>query len=86
MSPPAGPPFSLTQFDEDGTMEELLHVELTVHERDVLLKGLRHVRSSIMLQMRDPTPDDERLRSCQLDEIQNLCQRLESTDPQPARV
>lgn len=67
-------------------MEELVNVELTSGERDILLKGLRHVRSSIMLQMRDPDPEDERIRSCQLDEIQNLCQRLESTDPQPARI
>jgi len=67
-------------------MEDILQVEMTAQERDLLLKGLRHVRSSIMLQMRDPDPEDERIRSCQLDEIQNLCQRLETTDPQPARV
>jgi len=67
-------------------MEDILQVEMTAQERDLLLKGLRHVRSSIMLQMRDPDPEDERIRSCRLDEIQNLCQRLETTDPQPARV
>jgi hypothetical protein len=67
-------------------MDELLQIEMTLHERDILLKGLRHVRSAIMLQMRDPNPEDEHQRSSQLDEIQNLCQRLESTDPQPARI
>lgn len=67
-------------------MVETLRVELTPQERDLVLKGLRHVRSSIMLQMRDPDPDFVQRRSCQLDEIQNLCQRLESTDPHPARA
>ena len=59
----------------------LLHIEITAHERDVLLRGLRYVRSGIMLETRDPSPQDTYLRSGQLDEIQMLSQRLESTDP-----
>jgi hypothetical protein len=61
-------------------MSGLLQVELTSEERDVLLRGLRYVRSALMLEIREPSRDDERRRSCQLDEIQNLCQRLESAD------
>lgn len=59
----------------------MLQVELTSEERDLLVRGLRYVRSAIMLEMRDPSREDECRRASQLDEIQNLSQRLESTDP-----
>lgn len=62
-------------------MDEVLQVELTTNERDVLLQGLRFVRRSIMLQKRDPEPNDEARRSDLLDNIQMLSQRLEATDP-----
>lgn len=62
-------------------MNEMLQIELTAQERDVLLRGLRYVRSSLMLEMRDPTPEDSYERSRRLDALQNLYQRLESTDP-----
>jgi hypothetical protein len=64
-------------------MDGLLQIELTSHERDVLLRGLRYVRSAIMLETREPSADDTRVRSGLLDEIQNLSQRLENTDPLP---
>ncbi|MBC7964533.1 MAG: hypothetical protein H7Z17_01310 [Fuerstia sp.] len=57
---------------------------MSTHERDVLLRGLRYVRSSIMLELREPTKEDTYRRSMDLDEIHMLCQRLESTDPQLA--
>lgn len=62
-------------------MDSLLQVELTSQERDVLLRGLRYVRSAIMLETRDPSGEDTRRRLSQLDEIQNLSQRLENSDP-----
>lgn len=62
-------------------MDEVLQVELTTSERDVLLQGLRFVRRSIMLEQRDPEPSDEARRSNLLDNIQMLSQRLEATDP-----
>jgi hypothetical protein len=67
-------------------MNGMLQIELTAQERDVLLRGLRYVRSSLMLEMRDPTPEDTYERSCRLDALQNLYQRLESTDPAEVRV
>ena len=63
---------------------EMMQIEVSSHERDVLLRGLRYVRSSIMLELREPQKDDTYRRSMGLDEIQMLCQRLESTDPQLA--
>ncbi len=64
----------------DGMMQ----IEVSTQERDVLLRGLRYVRSSIMLELREPVKDDTYRRSMDLDEIQMLCQRLESSDPQLA--
>lgn len=62
-------------------MNDVLQVELTTHERDVLLRGLRYIRRSVMLETRDPTKEDELRRSGLIDEIQMLSQRLEATDP-----
>ncbi|MEZ6125066.1 MAG: hypothetical protein R3C49_18120 [Planctomycetaceae bacterium] len=62
-------------------MENVLQIELTTQERDVLLRGLRYVRRATMLETRDPNPDDEDRRSRLLDGLQILSQRLESTDP-----
>jgi len=61
-------------------MNGLLQVELTSEERDVLLRGLRYVRSAVMLGIREPSRDEKCRRAGQLDEIQNLCQRLESAE------
>ncbi|MEZ6059285.1 MAG: hypothetical protein R3C19_02875 [Planctomycetaceae bacterium] len=61
-------------------MNELLNIELTSHERDVLLRGLRFVRRSVMLQTREPSATDDEVRSGILDEIQMLSQRLEASD------
>jgi len=67
-------------------MDGLLQVELTTQERDILVRGLRYVRSAIMLEMREPSREDECRRGGLLDEIQNLSQRLESTDPLGVQV
>ena len=57
-------------------MNDLIHIDLTEHERDILLRGLRYVRSSVMLETREPSANDELRRGGLLDEIQNLAQRL----------
>lgn len=62
-------------------MNDVLQVELTTHERDVLLRGLRYVRRSVMLETRDPTREDELRRTGLIDEIHMLSQRLEASDP-----
>ena len=68
-------------FGNDNAMNDVLQVELTTHERDVLLRGLRYVRRSVMLETSDPTHKDELRRSGLIDEIQMLSQRLEASDP-----
>jgi hypothetical protein len=67
-------------------IDGMLQVELTTQERDMLVRGLRYVRSAIMLELREPNREDECRRAGLLDEIQNLSQRLESTDPLGVRV
>ena len=67
-------------------MNSLLQVELTSHERDVLIRGLRYVRSAILLETRDPDPADENFRSGQLNQIQSLSERLQSSDALGMRV
>ena len=62
-------------------MKNLLQVELTTHERNILLRGLRFVRSSVMMETRDPSAQDELRRSGLLEEIQMLSQRLQASDP-----
>ena len=67
-------------------MNGLLQLELTSHEREVLLRGLRYVRSALMLEMREPSQGDECRRAGRLDEIQILSQRLESAESPGVRV
>lgn len=67
-------------------MNNLLQVELTSYERDVLIRGLRYVRSAIMLETRDPEPADENRRSGQLDQIRMLSERLQSSDALGMRI
>jgi hypothetical protein len=62
-------------------MSDSLHIELTTDQRDVLLQGLRFVRSSIMMEMRDSTPEDESFRTNQLEDIAQLVQQLNGNTP-----
>lgn len=59
-------------------MSDMIHVELTDKERKVLLRGLRYVRSSIMLETRDPSEADEAQRRSDLQAIAQIVDRLNS--------
>ena len=50
--------------------------EFSDSERELLLRGLRYVRSSIMLETRDPTEEDEANRGEQLRNLADIVQRL----------
>lgn len=56
----------------------MMQIEVSSHDREVLLRGLRYVRSSIMLELREPEQHDTYRRKTALEEIQRLCQRLET--------
>ncbi len=69
-------------------MGETLHVGLNESQRELLLRGLRYVRSSVLLEVADPSPEVEAERSNQLLQINTLVGRLNSASPprEAARV
>lgn len=68
---------------ESLSMSDTLTVGLTEEERSLLLRGLRFVRSSVMLEVADPEPQADGQRRAQLREINELAERLNR--PQGAR-
>lgn len=50
-------------------MSETLNVGLTKQQRDIILRGLRYVRSSALLEPREPSAEVEADRRSQLKEI-----------------
>ena len=52
-------------------MSDLMPLELTQQQRDILVRGLRYVRSSVMLTTQDPTPDRDQART---DELRQLAE------------
>ena len=58
-------------------MNEMISLELTKEQRDVLLRGLRYVRSSIMLDINDlPTPESQDERQTDLRQVTELAEHL----------
>ena len=53
-------------------MSELLPLELNQQQRDVLIRGLRYVRSSVMLTTQDLTPELEQARTEELRQLAEL--------------
>lgn len=70
-------------------MSEKLHVELNDRQRELLLRGLRFVRSSRMLEFRDSSDITEDERKVELSEIRQLVEMLDVKSPrrnEPAAV
>jgi hypothetical protein len=57
-------------------MNETVTVGLNPNERELLIRGLRFVRSDIMLEMIDPTPTTRQTRADQLREVEALVAQL----------
>lgn len=62
-------------------MSETVTVGLTDSQRDLLLRGLRYVRSSVMLEVREPSTEDDEERRIQLRDIAQLVDRLSASEP-----
>ncbi len=60
-------------------MADQRKVELTARQQDLLLQGLRYVRSSVKLRMEDPTPELAQQRSEQLEELMELSSLIEGS-------
>jgi hypothetical protein len=58
-------------------MSELIHLELTDRQRELLLRGLRYVRSSRMLETRDHPDKEAEERKTELSEIRHLVEILD---------
>ena len=58
-------------------MSDLLQLELTNRQRDLILRGLRFVRSSRMLEIREVPDTIAEERSTELGEIRDLVQLLD---------
>lgn len=69
-------------------MNDLLHLELTDRQRELLLRGLRFVRSSRMLEIRDSSDLTDDQRKDELGELRQLSDLLGQNTPaaKPARV
>jgi hypothetical protein len=57
-------------------MGENLTVGLSNDQRELLLRGLRYVRSAVLLEMEEPTPEYVAGRNSQLNEIESLVEQL----------
>ncbi len=57
-------------------MNDLLHLELTDRQRELLLRGLRFVRSSRMLEIRDSSDLTDDQRKDELGELRQLSELL----------
>ena len=53
-------------------MSDIIHLELTDRQRELLFRGLRFVRSSRMLEIRDVPDTIEEERKTELTEIREL--------------
>ena len=69
-------------------MNDLLHLELTDRQRELLLRGLRFVRSSRMLEIRDSSDITDDQRQDELGELRRLADMLgpNTTTAKPAHV
>ena len=64
-------------------MNDLLHLELTDRQRELLLRGLRFVRSSRMLEIRDSSDLTDDQRKDELGELRQLSDMLGQHTPKP---
>jgi hypothetical protein len=58
-------------------MNETITLELTKDQKEILLRGLRYVRSSIMLDINDlPTVESDEQRSAGLRQVMELTEQV----------
>lgn len=62
-------------------MSETQSVDLTKQQQELLLRGLRYVRSSILLDICEPSPEVEETRKNCLQEIAGLVDQLSGSQP-----
>jgi len=66
---------------EVAIMSDSITVGLTERQRELLLQGLRYVRSSVKLDVYKPTPETTSTRNDNLREIESLVCQLNEAQP-----
>lgn len=61
------------------TMSDTLHIAITPEQRDLLLRGLRFIRSSVLLRVGNPGEEDRQQREAQLQQIEELVDQLKGS-------
>lgn len=67
-------------------MSEQVNIGINKADREMLLQGLRYVRSSVLLEMRDPTDDDTERREVELRKIERLVSQISGSSEAMAGV
>jgi hypothetical protein len=67
-------------------MNDTLTLELTSEQRELVLRGLSFLRSGVLLEMRDPSPEVDVDRATRLHEIESLLARLRGSQRTHAGV
>jgi len=67
-------------------MSELMTLELTQQQRDLVLEGLRYIRSSRRYEFREPLNPQNEQRDADLRVIADLMGQLDSTPATPVRA
>ncbi|GAB4146058.1 MAG: hypothetical protein Tsb009_18540 [Planctomycetaceae bacterium] len=62
-------------------MSESVNIDLDKAQRDLLLQGLRYVRSSVLLGFREPSAEDTQKREKKLRDIEALVDQLNGNMP-----
>ena len=63
-------------------MNDAISVDLDQQERDILLRGLRHMRSSVALAVCDPTAEVQDQKARDIRDIEALMARLNGSEKQ----
>lgn len=66
-------------------MSGSLSVGLTKPQKELLLRGLRYVRSSVLLEPREPCEEVDTDRRAQLDQISQLVSQLNEAEGAPKK-
>ena len=74
------------RLSDDNPMSEMIQLELTDRQRELLLRGLRYVRSSRMLETRDNPDTIAEERKSELTEIRHLVEMLDQKTGKAATV
>lgn len=76
----------IVEYSERPVMTDSQHLGLTNEQREIVLRGLRFVRSAISMELLDPSDKTDKRRSEQLREVDGLVRQLSGTERAAAAV